>query len=109
MGIQVEKTDVHLSYLPLPHMFERALQCALIQSGAAIGFYQGETLKIVEDIKVLQPTLFPSVPRMFNKMYEKISGKMDETKGMKGKLIQHAKQRKEGKLQKGKVKSVVWD
>ncbi len=32
--------DYHLSYLPLAHVFERALQAGFYYSGAAIGFYQ---------------------------------------------------------------------
>jgi long-subunit acyl-CoA synthetase (AMP-forming) len=55
--------DVHLSYLPLAHVFERVVQSALWFGGSSIGFYQGNTLKIVEDLKVLRPTIFPSVPR----------------------------------------------
>lgn len=40
LGILMTNQDVHISYLPLPHMFERAMQCAAISEGAAIGFYQ---------------------------------------------------------------------
>jgi long-chain acyl-CoA synthetase len=62
-GLSLNNQDVHLSYLPLAHMFERIVQAALWAEGAAIGFYQGNTLKLMEDIAALRPTVFPSVPR----------------------------------------------
>ena len=40
--------------------------------GARIGFYSGDTLKLLDDIAVLKPTLFPSVPRLFNRIYDKV-------------------------------------
>jgi len=63
---------VHLSYLPLAHIFERLVQAALFMLGASIGFYQGNTLELTDDLTALRPTLFPSVPRLYNKIYDKI-------------------------------------
>jgi long-chain acyl-CoA synthetase len=40
--------------------------------GMKIGFYAGDHLKLSEDMQVLKPTLFPSVPRLFNRIYDKI-------------------------------------
>jgi len=58
--------DVHLSYLPLAHIFERLVQAAMLMSGGSMGFYQGDTRKITEDLAALRPTLFCSVPRLYN-------------------------------------------
>ena len=41
-------------------------------TGCKAGFYAGNTLKLTEDIGLLKPTLFPSVPRLYNKIYGKI-------------------------------------
>jgi len=41
-------------------------------SGMKCGFYAGNTLKLTEDIAKLSPTVFPSVPRLYNKIYGKI-------------------------------------
>ena len=46
--------DVHISYLPLAHVFERAVECALWGRGASIGFFQGDVLKLVDDIQELK-------------------------------------------------------
>jgi long-chain acyl-CoA synthetase len=71
-GIMTYSTDVHLSFLPLAHVMERLIQVVLINSGSAIGFYQGDTLKLTMDLAELRPTIFPCVPRLLNKVYDKI-------------------------------------
>jgi long-chain acyl-CoA synthetase len=72
-GVDCTHEDRHLSYLPLAHMFERVVQVAMWQGGGAVGFFQGSPLKLLEDLAELHPTIFPSVPRLFNKIFDKIS------------------------------------
>lgn len=55
--------------------------------GCRMGYYQGDPLKLVEDCAVLQPTIFPSVPRLYNKIYAKIKVNMDAATGCKKWLI----------------------
>ncbi|KAJ3335648.1 Long chain acyl-CoA synthetase 7 peroxisomal, partial [Kappamyces sp. JEL0680] len=61
---KMSKDDMYISYLPLAHVLERIVQVTLMYLGATIGFYQGDTLKLMDDMAVLQPTLFASVPRL---------------------------------------------
>lgn len=61
--------DVHLSYLPLPHILERLVVVGLLYKGCSIGFYGGDVLKLKDDLALLKPTLFVSVPRLYNKFY----------------------------------------
>ena len=82
--------DVLISYLPYPHSFEQALTCTALIWGNSIGYYQGNPLKLTEDCAVLQPTLFPSVPRLYNKIYSTIKARMDEATGCKRWLINSA-------------------
>lgn len=58
----------------------------LIQRGS-IGYYQGNPVKLTEDCAALMPTLFPSVPRLYNKIYGTIKARMDEATGCKRWLI----------------------
>ncbi|KAI0518635.1 hypothetical protein KFK09_006071 [Dendrobium nobile] len=62
-------SDVYISYLPLAHIYERAYQIALAYFGVAVGFYQGDNLKLMDDMEVLRPTVFASVPRLYNRIY----------------------------------------
>jgi long-chain acyl-CoA synthetase len=61
----------HISYLPLAHIYERMNVLVMLHFGVGIGFYQGDVLKLMEDIEVLKPTIFCSVPRLYNRIYDK--------------------------------------
>lgn len=63
-GLYVTPETRYLSYLPLAHVLERLLHCCILQEGGRIGFYQGSTLTILDDMKALRPTVFTSVPRL---------------------------------------------
>uniref|UniRef100_A0A0G4HJJ5 AMP-dependent synthetase/ligase domain-containing protein n=1 Tax=Chromera velia CCMP2878 TaxID=1169474 RepID=A0A0G4HJJ5_9ALVE len=75
-GLVISQDDVHLSYLPLAHSFERLVVEYVICKGARIGFYGGEMQKLLEDAVLLQPTLFISVPRLYNRIFDKVSAKV---------------------------------
>ena len=64
--------EVMISYLPYTHSFEQMLfGFALIQQ-CRIGFYSGDPARIAADCAALKPHFFPSVPRLYNKIYSKI-------------------------------------
>lgn len=48
--IKIEKDDVHLSYLPLPHLFERAVYTSIMFKGGKIFYYSGDILKLKDDL-----------------------------------------------------------
>jgi len=108
-GMVLNKNDVHLSYLPLAHMFERAIQCAIFCGGARIGFYCGDTKKILDDIKALSPTIFPSVPRLYNKIYDKINMKVAAKGGIGASIFHTGLEAKKYWLDKGYYNHSVFD
>ncbi|KAK5897489.1 hypothetical protein CesoFtcFv8_010548 [Champsocephalus esox] len=71
---QTTSEDVLLSFLPLAHMFERVVEGVMIVHGARIGFFQGDIRLLSDDLNTLKPTVFPVVPRLLNRMYDKIFG-----------------------------------
>lgn len=58
-----------LSYLPLAHMMERSTYWTAMVYGCTVNIYRGDTLKLVDDIKLAKPTIFISVPRLYNRIY----------------------------------------
>lgn len=70
--VDLKTSDVHISFLPLAHIFETIIQVALIIRGAAIGFFGGNVKLLVDDIGALKPTIFAGVPRVFVRIYDKI-------------------------------------
>ena len=71
-GFNIDHTDCMISYLPLAHSFEQVLFNASIVYGTRIGYFAGDVHKLTDDCQVLKPTLFPSVPRIYNRIYDKI-------------------------------------
>ena len=51
----------------------------LLGRGASIGFYQGDPLKLLDDLAELKPTLFVSVPRIYNRVYDKVMAQISES------------------------------
>jgi len=41
--------------------------------GGSVGFYSGDIKRLSEDMKALRPTVIPAVPRLLNRMYDKVS------------------------------------
>ena len=87
---KLTESDVHLSYLPLPHMMERVIQSVLTSAGGSIGFFQGDPLKILEDLVALRPTVFPSVPRVLNRLKDRVTSQVMVAGGIKRVLFESA-------------------
>eukprot|EP00835_Amoeboradix_gromovi_P004945 NODE_423_length_8874_cov_0.432023.p1 type:complete len:514 gc:universal NODE_423_length_8874_cov_0.432023:4821-3280(-) len=106
---KLSKNDVHLSYLPLAHVFERVLQAYLLDSGSQVAFYRGDPLKILDDVKIIKPTIFVSVPRLFNRIYDKVWQGVNEKSAIAKFLFKLAFSQKKMGLGEGKVTHWLWD
>jgi long-chain acyl-CoA synthetase len=101
--------DVHISYLPLAHVFELVNTATMIYGGAAIGFYQGNTLKLLDDIAELKPTVFISVPRLLNRVYDRVMAGVQAKGGFTQWMFTTAFNTKKNGLNKGNVDHWMWD
>ncbi|XP_042555756.1 long-chain-fatty-acid--CoA ligase 1 isoform X1 [Dipodomys spectabilis] len=100
--------DVLISFLPLAHMFEAVVECVMLCHGARIGFFQGDIRLLMDDLKVLQPTIFPVVPRLLNRMFDRIFSQANTT--LKRWLLDFASKRKEAELRSGIIRNnSLWD
>lgn len=92
----------HISYLPLAHIYERFNVTMVTHYGGAIGFYRGNVLELLEDVEELQPTIFASVPRLYNRIYDKV---LAQVMSISNTLYDgnHLFNRKKGKKQKTPV------
>lgn len=75
--------DVYISYLPLAHVFERFFLICCMAYLMKYGFYQGDVMKLKEDLAELKPTIMISVPRLFNRFYDGMQAKINELTGIK--------------------------
>ncbi|KAI5103341.1 long-chain-fatty-acid--CoA ligase 5, partial [Silurus meridionalis] len=101
-------TDVLISFLPLAHMFERVVQTVLYGVGGRVGFFQGDVRLLPDDMKTLKPTVFPVVPRLLNRVYDKIqSGAQTPFKKW---LLNFAIERKHAEVKRGIIRNnSIWD
>ena len=75
-----------LSFLPLNHIFERMVSYLYLFKGISI--YYAESLETIgENLKEVRPHMFTTVPRLLEKVYEKIMAKGNELTGIKKKLF----------------------
>lgn len=77
--------DVALSFLPLSHVFERLVDYWYMDAGVAIAYAESVD-KVVDNFGEVQPTMAVSVPRVFEKIYAKVTG----SPGLKGKIAMWA-------------------
>jgi Long-chain acyl-CoA synthetases (AMP-forming) len=108
-GVLPNPTDRHLSYLPLPHIFERVVQGQMLLAGGSIGFFRGDPTKLLEDIQACRPTLMPVAPRVLNKIHDKIIAGINAAGGMKKKLFYAALRAKAEGLKQGYLKHSFYD
>ncbi|WP_247233376.1 long-chain fatty acid--CoA ligase [Telluribacter sp. SYSU D00476] len=78
-----------ISFLPLNHAFERMATYCFIYSGVAI-YYAESMEKISENLREVKPTIFTTVPRLLEKVYEAIIRKGSELTGIKKSLFDWA-------------------
>src|SRR3954465_4194863 len=79
----IEDEDLTYLYLPLAHSFALLIQFGSFDLGTTIAYWERDPLKIMPNLGELHPTYFPSVPRIFEKIYTTATSAMDKEGGLK--------------------------
>lgn len=109
LSIKFYPSDIYISYLPLAHIYERANQITSVYYGVAVGFYQGDNLKLMDDLATLRPTIFSSVPRLYNRIYAGITNAVQTSGVLKQRLFNAAYNSKKQAVMNGRKPSPMWD
>lgn len=80
--------EVGLSFLPLTHIFARALHYGYLGTGTSVYFTTPDDLS--RDLKRVRPTVFASVPRLIEKVYGRILERVTEMSGIRKRLLNWA-------------------
>jgi long-chain acyl-CoA synthetase len=84
--IPADRTSSCLTFLPVCHVYERMLHYLYMKIGCSI--YFAESLETIGDnIREVHPHIFSAVPRLIEKVFDKIMAKGDELTGIKRKLF----------------------
>ncbi|QQK78715.1 long-chain fatty acid--CoA ligase [Salicibibacter cibi] len=88
--IELRAEDIHLSYLPLSHVFERmAGHFMPLMAGTTIAY--AESIDTIQDnLQEVKPTIMTSVPRLFEKVYAKVVDQIESGSPMKRKIFNWA-------------------
>ncbi|MFM2224389.1 MAG: hypothetical protein RJA07_591 [Bacteroidota bacterium] len=84
--LPLNENDRALSFLPLCHIFERMVSYLLMTEGVSI--YYAESIDTIGDnLKEVHPSVFTTVPRLLEKVYDRIMAKGAEQVGLKKKIF----------------------
>ncbi|GMF12284.1 unnamed protein product [Phytophthora lilii] len=108
--LKIYPEDIHVSYLPLVHVLERIVLALMHHSGAAAGFFQGDVRTLMDDIAELKPSIFVTVPRLVNRVHDKIIQGVEAAGGMKKRIFDHALATKLAAVESEESKTnALWD
>ena len=81
--------DEELTYLflPLAHSFALLIQFGNFELGSSIAYWERDPLRIVPNLSEVKPTYFPSVPRIFEKIYTAATAAIEKEGGLKKKIF----------------------
>jgi long-chain acyl-CoA synthetase len=81
--------DLMLLYLPLAHNYGRLLHLSAAYIGFTIAFLP-DPMRAADELPRVRPTLFPSVPRVYEKIHTAVVAKFEEESGVRRKLVDWA-------------------
>ncbi len=81
-----KKDPVFLTWLPLSHSYEHAVQFIQILLGAKV-FYAESLEKLISNMSIAKPTIMTAVPRFYQNLFNKINSNFNKQLGFKKKLI----------------------
>ncbi len=76
----VDPDDTLLLYLPLAHNYGRLIHLQAAYVGYTLAFCP-DPLRVAEGLLEVRPTVFPSVPRVYEKVHTAVLAKLDESSG----------------------------
>uniref|UniRef100_A0A452VH24 Long-chain-fatty-acid--CoA ligase n=1 Tax=Ursus maritimus TaxID=29073 RepID=A0A452VH24_URSMA len=62
----------HQNIISNASSFLKCMETVVYSCGARVGFFQGDIRLLPDDMKTLKPTVFPAVPRLLNRVYDKV-------------------------------------
>ena len=81
--LEIVEGDIFLSVLPIWHSYERALEYVAFFAGCTLAYSKPISQVLMDDMAKVRPTIFPSVPRIWEKVKQGIYRKVAEEGGVK--------------------------
>jgi long-chain acyl-CoA synthetase len=85
------------------------LQNAVYMVGGCVGFFSGDIKDLADDMRALRPTVFPAVPRLLNRLYDRAQAEVQNS-CLKRTIFNMALSAKESEVKRGIIrKNSIWD
>ena len=82
--------EITYLFLPLAHSFALLIQLGTFDLGATLAYWERDPLKILPNLSEVRPTYFPSVPRIFEKIYTSATATVEKEGGLKKSIFDWA-------------------
>ena len=82
--------EVTYLFLPLAHSFALLIQLGSFELGSTIAYWERDPLRIIPNLAEVRPTYFPSVPRIFEKIYTAATAAVEKEGGAKKRIFDWA-------------------
>ncbi len=79
----LEADTITYLYLPLAHSFALLIQLLSFDLGGSLAYWERDPLKIIPNLAEVRPHYFPSVPRIFEKIYTAATASVEKAGGLK--------------------------
>lgn len=89
-ALPLRSDDVFLSLLPLSHVFERTGGQYTALALGATTYYAESIEKVPENLREIRPTAVPSVPRLYEKMYDRVTSQVADGSALRRRLFEAA-------------------
>jgi len=110
IGYRLTEEDRHITFLPLAHNMEHMLFSVNLVYGIPDGFYSGSISRLYEDVQELKPTYFCAVPRIYDRIIQKISDSISKKGFLYQKIFNKALDIKINNFEKyGKLNHAFFD
>jgi long-chain acyl-CoA synthetase len=91
LGVGVlDEGEITYLFLPLAHSFALLIQFLSFSLGGTLAYWERDPLKIVPNLSEVRPTYFPSVPRIFEKIYTAATAAVEQEGGLKKRVFDWA-------------------
>ena len=88
--IKFDDTHTVFMFLPLAHVLARVTQMVSLDVGATVAFWEGDAKKLLANLAEVKPTHFPSVPRVFEKIYTAAQAGIEDSSPIKRVVVRWA-------------------
>ncbi|KAJ2615431.1 medium-chain fatty acid-CoA ligase faa2 [Coemansia sp. RSA 1365] len=104
------RDSTYLSFIPLVHSLDRCCIYVFMFGHVRVGFYSGDMNNLMDDIKTLKPTVLTAVPRVLNRIYDRIAGATVGASGLTGVLSRMGYKSKTKRIDAGRgPQHKFWD